>query len=102
MKRNNFWVLVFIIIIAIFARLYGLDMESLSQEQKASVLLSASVGIFSVIGLYFLVKELFDENLAAISSFFLAVSFWHVLVSKLSTEDIFTSFKIWSTLNVSV
>src|SRR3989344_1283138 len=91
-KRNISWVLILIIAIAVFARLYGLDLEPLSPEQKASVLLSISAGVLSVVGLYFLVKELFDEKLAAISSFLLAVSFWHVLVSKLGAKDIFTSF----------
>ncbi|OGN08506.1 MAG: hypothetical protein A2750_02155 [Candidatus Yanofskybacteria bacterium RIFCSPHIGHO2_01_FULL_45_42] len=91
-KRNIFWVLMLIMAVAIIARVYGLDLESLSPEQKASVLLSVSAGVLSVIGLYFLVKELFDEKLAALSSFLLAVSFWHVLVSKLGIKDIFTSF----------
>src|SRR3989338_3671 len=93
-KRNIFWVLMLIMAVAIIARVYGLDLESLSPEQKASVLLSVSAGVLSVIGLYFLVKELFDEKLAALSSFLLAVSFWHVLVSKLGIKDIFTSFAL--------
>ncbi|MBI2674422.1 MAG: glycosyltransferase family 39 protein [Candidatus Yanofskybacteria bacterium] len=87
-------ILVLIIAVAILTRLYGLDFELLSLEQKTSVLLSVSAGVLSVVGLYFLVKELFDEKLAAISSFLLAVSFWHVLVSKLGAKDIFTSFAL--------
>lgn len=80
--------------VAILVRLYGLDLELLSPEQKASVILSVSMGVLSVIGLYFLVKELFDGKLAAISSFLLAVSFWHILMSELGTKDIFTSFSL--------
>ena len=87
-----------IIVIAVVARFYGLDLESLSPEQKASVILSISAGVLSVVGLYFLVKELFDEKLAALSSFLLAVSSWHVLVSELGTKDIFTSFTFIFTL----
>ena len=94
MRRNNYWVLILITALAIFARLYGLDLELLSPEQKVSVLLSVSAGVLSVVGLYFLVKEMFDEKLAAISSFLLAVSFWHVLLSKLGTKDIFMSFAL--------
>lgn len=81
-----------IIAIAVLVRLSGLNLELLSPAQKASVILSVSMGISSVIGLYFLAKELFDEKLAAISSFLLAVSFWHILVSKIGAKDIFTSF----------
>src|SRR3989344_4387115 len=67
-KRNIPWVLILITAVAIFARLYGLDLELLSPEQKASVILSISAGVLSVVGLYLLVKELFDEKLAALSS----------------------------------
>jgi len=93
-KRTIPWVLIFIITVAVFVRLYGLNLELLSPEQKTSILLSVSAGVLSVVGLYFLVKELFDEKLAAISSFLLAVSFWHILVSKLGIKDIFTSFAL--------
>jgi len=94
MRRNNYWVLILITVVAIIARVYGSDLEPLSPEQKASVLLSISAGVLSVVGLYFLVKELFDEKLAIISSFLLAVSFWHILISKLGAKDIFTSFAL--------
>jgi len=88
------WILILIIAIAVIVRLYGLELEPLSLEQKVSVILSISAGILSVVGLYFLVKEMFDEKLAAIASFLLAVSSWHVLVSKLGTKDILTSFSL--------
>ncbi len=88
------WILILIMAIAVITRLYGLELEPLSLEQKVSVILSISAGILSVVGLYFLVKEMFDEKLAAIASFLLAVSSWHVLVSKLGTKDILTSFSL--------
>lgn len=91
---KNWWIFLLIIAIAILTRLYGLDLELLSIEQKVSVALSISAGVLSVIGLYLLVKELFDERMAALSSFLLAVSFWHVLVSRMGTKDIFTSFTL--------
>src|SRR3989338_4437647 len=93
-KRNIHWVLILIIVTAIFARLFGLDLELLSPEQKASVISSTLLGVLSVVGLYLLVKEMFDEKLAALSSFLIAVSFWHILVSKLGAKDIFTSFAL--------
>ena len=95
-KRNIHWVLILIIVTAIFARLFGLDLELLSPEQKASVISSTLLGVLSVVGLYLLVKEMFDEKLAALSSFLIAVSFWHILVSKLGAKDIFTSFALIS------
>ena len=93
--KNNYWVLTLITALAIFVRFYGLDLNSgFSPEQKASIILSIFIGIFSVIGLYFLVKELFDEKLAGIASFLIAVSSWHVFISRLGTKDIFTSFAL--------
>ena len=86
--ENNYWVLALITALAVFVRLYDLDLGSgLSLEQKTSMLLSVLVGVSSVIGLYFLVKELFDEKLAALSSFLLAVSFWHILISQLGAKN---------------
>lgn len=83
-----------IIVTAILTRLYGLNLELLSPEQKASVITSALLGMLSVVGLYLLVKELFDEKIAAISSFLLAISSWHVLVSRIGATEIFTSFAL--------
>lgn len=94
MRKNSFWVLVAIITIAVIARLFDLDLDSLPLEQKVSVVLSVSIGALSVFGLYFLVKELFDGKIAAISSFLLAVSSWHILISKSGAKDIFASFAL--------
>ena len=94
MKKSNYWILLTIIAVAVSVRLLGLDLSLLPSEQKASVILSISLGTLSVIGLYFLVKEMFDEKLAAIASFFLAVSSWHVLLSDIGTEDILVSFAL--------
>ena len=94
LMKNSHWILVFITAVAVFIRLYGLDLVALTLEQKVSVILSVSAGVLSVIGLYLLVKELFDEKLAALSSFLLAVSFWHIMVSKSGDKDIFASFTL--------
>lgn len=92
--KSGYWVFGLIVAVAIFVRLYSINLELLSPEQKALVILSVSMGILSVVGLYFLVKEMFDERIAAISSFLLAVSFWHVLISKLDAKNIFISFTL--------
>src|SRR3989344_5618364 len=93
MKKNGL-ILGLIIAIAVFVRLVNLNLEPLSIEQKGSVILSAAVGVLSVIGIYLLVRELFDEKFALISSFLIAVSSWHVLISKIGTKDIFASFAL--------
>lgn len=93
-KISKYWMIVLITAAAVAVRLFGLDFAPLSLEQKISVILSISMGALSVIGLYLLVQELFDEKLAALSSFLLAVSFWHIFISKLGAKDIFTSFTL--------
>ena len=59
----------------------------------------AIIGIFTVLGLYLLTKELFNkwgENkancIALFSSFFLAVSFWHVNFSRIDFRAILVPF----------
>ena len=57
-------------------------------------IISALIGILTVLGLYLLTKELFnqDENgsrfIALLASFFLAVSFWHVNFSRIGFRAI--------------
>lgn len=46
-------------------------------------LISALAGILGVLGLYLLTRELFNKETALISSFLMAVSFWHVLFSRI-------------------
>jgi predicted membrane-bound mannosyltransferase len=53
---------------------------------------SAVFGVLTVLGLYLLVSELFDWQLAAISSFLLAISFWHVNFSRIGFRAIMLPF----------
>lgn len=93
--KKHFWILVLIVIIASISRFVNLNLaDVLGLEQTISIILSVLAGIISVIGLYFLAKELFDEKLAAVSSFLLAVSSWHILVSQSGAKDIFVSFAL--------
>lgn len=49
---------------------------------------SAIFGVLTVIAVYFLVKELFKkESLALLSSFFLAISPWHIQFSRIAFES---------------
>lgn len=51
---------------------------------------SAVIGILTVLGLYFLARQLFNWQIAAISSFLLAISFWHVNFSRIAFGAILT------------
>lgn len=58
---------------------------------------SALFGIFTVLGIYFLTKELFRTNahakiIALISTFFLATSFWHINFSRIGFRAIMAPF----------
>lgn len=52
----------------------------------------AILGILTVLGLYFLTKELFSRPIALLSSFFLAISFWHTNFSRIGFRAILVPF----------
>jgi 4-amino-4-deoxy-L-arabinose transferase-like glycosyltransferase len=49
---------------------------------------SAIFGILTVLGLYFLGKELYSKNIGFLASYLLAVSFWHVNFSRIGFRAI--------------
>jgi 4-amino-4-deoxy-L-arabinose transferase-like glycosyltransferase len=53
---------------------------------------SALIGVLTVIGLYMLTKELFDWHIAALASFAMAISFWHVSFSRIGFRAIMVPF----------
>jgi 4-amino-4-deoxy-L-arabinose transferase-like glycosyltransferase len=55
-------------------------------------IVAAIIGISTVLGTYLLTKELFNKNVALISSFFLSVSFWHVNFSRFGFRAILVPF----------
>lgn len=61
---------------------------------------SAIFGILTVLGMYFLAKELFKRNGAAIgllAAFLLAISFWHVNFSRIGFRAIMApAFLVWA------
>ncbi len=67
-------------------------------EPWVSRTFAAIFGILTVLGLYFLTKALFkSERLALLSSFFMAVSFWHINFSRIGFRAILTPFfLVWS------
>ncbi len=60
--------------------------------------ISALAGILTVLGLYLLTKELFNSYpVALLSSFLLAVSFWHINFSRIAFGDILIPFfLVWA------
>lgn len=69
--------------VASFFRLYKLDY---------SLVYLSLTGILSVIGLYLLTRELFEWRLAAIASYLMAISFWHVSFSRIDSVAIVIPF----------
>lgn len=55
-------------------------------------LVSAIFGILTILALYLLAKEMFDKKIALASSFFLAVSFWHVNFSRIGFRAVLVPF----------
>jgi len=49
-------------------------------------------GTLTILLLYFLAKELFNKKIALISSFFLAISPWHIQLTRASFESSFSLF----------
>lgn len=59
---------------------------------------SAMFGSFTILGLYFLTKQLFQkESAAMLAAFFMAVSFWHINFSRIGFRAIMAPFfLVWS------
>jgi hypothetical protein len=92
-KNNYFWIfIIFVIVFSFLIRIWGFDFNSLSNEQRVFIILSALISALSVLGFYLLVKELFDKNIAIIAAFLLATSSWHIFVSKTNIASVFASF----------
>ena len=66
-------------------RLFGLT-------EFAVRLPAAIIGIFTVLALYFLAKELFDKKVALLSAFLLTISPWHIQFSRIGFRAILLPF----------
>ncbi len=51
-------------------------------------IVSAIAGVLTVLGLYLLVQRLFNWQIAALSSYLMAIGFWHVLFSRIGFRAI--------------
>ena len=72
---------LFINLQAISLKIFGYHVWSLR-------LVSALAGIFTVLGLYFLAKQFFNWQIAALSGYLMAISFWHVNFSRIGFRAI--------------
>lgn len=80
---------LFINIQALFLKLFGAEPWVLRS-------VSALFGLLTVLGLYLLVRLLFNWQIASIASFYLAVSFWHVVFSRIGFRAIMVPFlMVW-------
>jgi len=82
-KKQELVIFLTTVGIASFFRLYQLN---------TSIIFSATLGILTVIGLYLLVKELFEWRLASIAGYLMAISFWHVSFSRTLNAEIMVPF----------
>lgn len=82
----------------LFINIQALSIKLFGNEPWALRLVSAIFGVFTVLGLYFLAKELFKkESVALLASFFLATSFWHINFSRIGFRAIMAPFfLVWS------
>lgn len=76
---------LYINIIAFNYKVFGVSIWSLR-------MVSAIFGILTVLGLFLLAKELFDDRTALMASFLLAISFWHVNFSRIAFRGIMVPF----------
>ncbi len=95
---------LFINIQALFLKFFGVNSPSQissgeTWEGKPWVLRLPSniFGILTVLGIYFLAKELFSMRVGLLSAFFLATNFWHINFSHIGFRAIMAPFfLVWA------
>lgn len=80
----------------LFISLQTLSISLFGKNIWALRVVSAIAGILTVLGLYLLAKQLFNWKIAAISSYLMAISFWHVNFSRIGFRAIMAPlFLVW-------
>lgn len=93
-QENNGREGLFMNLIAFSFKIFGIHFWSLR-------IAGAIAGVLTVIGIYFLTKELLSEhkskiNIALLATFFTAVSFWHVNFSRMGFRAVLVPFvMVW-------
>ncbi len=81
----------------LFINLQAVSIWLLGATPYALRVVSAIIGTLTVIGLYFLTKQIFNWRMGAVASFFLAISFWHVNFSRIGFRAIMLPFiLVWA------
>ena len=82
----------------LFINIQAFSLAAFGFTPLAARLPSALFGILTVLGVFFLTKELFrSDRVALFASFFLATSFWHILFSRIGFRAIMAPFfLVWS------
>ncbi|MBI2451304.1 MAG: glycosyltransferase family 39 protein [Parcubacteria group bacterium] len=77
----------------LFINIQSLSLAVFGPEPWALRIVSAVLGSLTVLGVYFLTKELFvNQVISLASAFFLAVSFWHINFSRVGFRAITVPF----------
>ncbi len=78
----------------LFINIQALSLIIFGNQPWALRLPSAIFGILTVLGVYFLTKELFSKKIALLSTFLIATSFWHINFSRIGFRAIMAPFFI--------
>ncbi|MCD6412215.1 glycosyltransferase family 39 protein [bacterium] len=79
----------------LYINLVGFFLKIFGYHHYSIRLVSVFFGILTLLGIYLLAKEIFKEkSLAFFSSFFLAISFWHLNFSRIGFRGILVPFFI--------
>jgi 4-amino-4-deoxy-L-arabinose transferase-like glycosyltransferase len=81
----------------LFINIQAVSIKFLGATPLALRFVSAVIGVLTIIGLYLLTRHLFNWQIAAIASFFMAISSWHVIFSRIGFRAIFLPFiLVWA------
>lgn len=80
----------------LFINLQAQSLRFFGNKPWALRIVSGIFGVLTVWGTYFLATRLFNWQIGAFSSFFLAISFWHTLFSRIGFRAIMAPFfMVW-------
>ncbi len=90
--REGLFMNIQAVFLATFLKMTGGDPEPWMLRFASTVF-----GSFTVLGLYFLGRELFGRKAGLAASFFLATSFWHIMFSRIGFRAIMAPFfLVWA------
>ena len=72
----------------LFINLQAMSLKIFGYHPWTLRIVSAIAGVLTVLGLYLLAQRLFNWQIAALSSYLMAIGFWHVLFSRIGFRAI--------------